>query len=316
MPQYPVPEQICPEVHEAIANPQIWVVPSVSGSSFRRNQPSPPPVYRQIFLCRRNNASRAYQIIQPPAFQPVELSHGGPVWGYLFMGIVIPRRKDDLIYEEPTEENAQRVAIKRLDLRVVKTELQNGSRENPFKEIWRMQKIGDNIHVVGIVEALQDENYLYIITPWCEGGSLSDNIPLVPNEVYSKEAQARILFQQILEGLNYLSMHGICHRGKKQDGIPVDLTTVFFFKMGVVSEWGSRRRRIIRIVEQRLRGLCQMQSTNERTLATTSGRRLCHFFSSSKAYFFVFVFYLIDVTIGRYQTRKFFGQFYWSSFDR
>jgi len=219
MPQNPPPEQIQPEIHEAIANPQIWVVPSVSGerSAFFRQRNQAQPVFREVFLCRRNNASQAYQIIQPPAFQPVELSHGGPVWGYLFMGVIIPRRKHDLIYEEPSEQKAQRVAIKRLDLGVVNMELRNGSRENPFKEIYRLQTMGDNVHVVGIIEALQcDKHYLYIITPWCEGGSLSDNIPLVPNEQYSVEDQARILFQQILENLHYVNrVHGICHRDLK-----------------------------------------------------------------------------------------------------
>lgn len=220
--EFPVQEQILPEIHDAICNPKIWIVPSLppklaGRSSFsRRNHPSSQPVYRQVFLCRRNDAVQAYQIIQPPAFQPVELSHGGPTWGYLFVGIIIPRRKDDLLYEEPMEHEAQRVAIKRLDLNVVRQELQNGSRENPFKEISRMQMIGDNHHVCSIIEALQDENYLYILTPWCGGGSLSDNIPLAPNERYSVEDQARIIFQQILEGLHYLHrVHRICHRDIK-----------------------------------------------------------------------------------------------------
>ena len=215
--EYPLPEQILPEIHEAIFNPQIWVVPSQPPNLARaRRSTASQPVYRQVFLCRRNNASQAYQIIQPPAFQPVVLSHGGPTWGYLFMGIVIPRREGDLMYEEPTEEQAQRVAIKRLDLQVVTKELQNGSRENPFKEAFRMQTIGDNHHVCSMIEALQDESHLYIITPWCDGGSLSDNIPLAPNEQYTVEDQARILFQQILEGLYYLHrVHGICHRDIK-----------------------------------------------------------------------------------------------------
>ncbi len=213
---FPLPEQILPEIHEAIFQPEIWVVPSQPPGTRSRGRAASQPVYRQVFLCRRNNASKAYQIIQPPAFNPVELSHGGPVWGYLFMGIIIPRRGDNLLYEEPTEEQAQRVAIKRLDLQVVTQELQNGSRENPFKEAFRMQTIGDNHHVCSIIEALQDETHLYIITPWCDGGSLADNIPLTPNEQYTVEEQARILFQQILEGLHYLHrVHGICHRDIK-----------------------------------------------------------------------------------------------------
>mmetsp|Transcript_15468 Transcript_15468/g.35655 ORF Transcript_15468/g.35655 Transcript_15468/m.35655 type:complete len:390 (-) Transcript_15468:195-1364(-) len=219
-PEYPPPEQILPDIQDAICNPQIWIVPSLppelAGSALQRNNPALQPVYRQVFLCRRNDAMQAYQIIQPPAFQPVELSHGGPTWGYLFMGIILPRREEDLLYEEPMEHEAKRVAIKRLNLNVVSTELQGGSKENPFKEIWRMQTIGDNHHVCRIEEALKDENYLYIITPWCKGGSLADNIPLAPSGLFSVQDQARIIFKQILEGLNYLhNHHRICHRDIK-----------------------------------------------------------------------------------------------------
>jgi serine/threonine protein kinase len=209
-PQDPPLEQINPEIHEAVTFPQIWVMPPPQG-----NVRAAAAVFRQVFLCRRDHATRAYQIIQPPAFQPVELSHGGPVWGYLFMGVILPRR-EDLIYMEPYDDaSAQRVAIKRLDLRVVAAELQRGSREDPYKEIYRMQTIGDNVHVLGIIEALQDERYLYIITPWCEGGSLQNHVPLAPGQL-SVEAQARILFGQILEDLHYVNrVKGICHRDIK-----------------------------------------------------------------------------------------------------
>jgi serine/threonine protein kinase len=204
--QDPIPENIRPEIHVGVANPQIWI--------FQQGTRQ-PPVYRQVFLCRRNNAQQAYQIIQPPAFQPIELSHGGPVWGHLFMGVIIPRR-EDLIYEEPMDEDhAQRVAIKRLSLEVVTKELENGSREDPYKEIWRMQTIGDNHHILGCIEALQDEQFLYIITPWCEGGSLLNHIPLAPGQLLVDE-QARILFEQILEDLDCMHrVHGICHRDLK-----------------------------------------------------------------------------------------------------
>jgi hypothetical protein len=64
------------------------------------------------------------------------------------------------------EDHAQHVAIKRLSLEVVTMELENGSNEDLYKEIWRIQTIvGDNHHVVGCIEALQDEQFLYTITP-------------------------------------------------------------------------------------------------------------------------------------------------------
>lgn len=204
-PQDPIPEQVNlnpDSFAEGIASPQIWVIP----------QGSRQPVFRPVFLSKRKEPQRAYQIIRPPAFQPIVLRHGGPVWGMLFMGVILPRRPD-LIYEEPAEHELQRVAIKRLKLIVVNSELQGGSREDPYKEIWRMQMMGDNTHVLGLIEALYDENYLYIITPWCLGGSLVEHIPLQPTAQMSTEAQARVLFDQMLEDLRYLhDKYEICHR--------------------------------------------------------------------------------------------------------
>jgi hypothetical protein len=55
-------------------------------------------------------------------------------------------------------------------------ELQEGYQEHPFREIHRLQTMGDDIHVLSIVEALQDRHYLYIVTPWCDGGgSVGEN---------------------------------------------------------------------------------------------------------------------------------------------
>jgi hypothetical protein len=51
-------------------------------------------------------------------------------------------------------------------------ELQEGYQEHPFREIHRLQTMGDDIHVLSIVEALQDRHYLYIVTPWCDGGGV------------------------------------------------------------------------------------------------------------------------------------------------
>lgn len=86
-PVYPLPEQINPEIHEAITNPNIWVVPSSSsavGRSTLRQRTPAQPSFREVFLCRRNNARHAYDIIKPPAFQPIELSHGGKDNCYCF----------------------------------------------------------------------------------------------------------------------------------------------------------------------------------------------------------------------------------------
>ena len=66
-------------------------------------------------------------------FEPKPLSHGGPLWGYLFLGFILHRRPTDGYYEEPTEATVRRVVIKRLLKPVVDDDLRRGSRENPCK---------------------------------------------------------------------------------------------------------------------------------------------------------------------------------------
>jgi serine/threonine protein kinase len=217
IPADPPHENITPVIHGAVNNPQIWVVP------LGRRQ----PVLRQVFVTKTDDANIAYQIFPPEAFQPIELSHGGPVWGHVYKGFMIPRGAE-MHFQEPAEDEAQIVAIKRLSRKVVDTELANGSRENPYREIYRMQTIGDNIHVLGIIEALQNDEYLYICTPWADVGSLSNiglvptvrpppiTHPGIPRELPLEEERARRIFRQMMEGLEYLHDEcGICHRDIK-----------------------------------------------------------------------------------------------------
>jgi serine/threonine protein kinase len=198
-PQDPPREVFNPIIDECITHPQLWVLPRNGNNG---------PVFQQTEVVKRYNATQTYQIIDGIA--PRELSHGGPVCGYLYVAAVLPRRADDLLYEEPTAETVQRVVIKKLFKEVVHRELDRGSEEDPYKEIYRMQSIGDDFHVVGCTEALQDEQYLYIISPYCEGESLIEHSPLRP---IPNEAHARELFRQMLQDLEYLhEQHAICHR--------------------------------------------------------------------------------------------------------
>ena len=242
--QDPLPEVIEPKIYEGISNPIIRVIPS-SGYTGKLSSSS---LYRQVFLRRRENPKYAYQIFPPTVFQPIELSHGGPVWGHVLLGLVLTRRESDGMYEEPSsnadtdtttttttsssqqqqQQQLTKVAIKRIKLRILQTELANGCREDPYREIYRLQTIGDNQHVLPIVEALRDEKYLYIITPWCENGSLLDYIMLMSSKkkpicdrknkvsLSIGEDRARKYFIHMMEDIQYIhEKHGICHRDIK-----------------------------------------------------------------------------------------------------
>ena len=79
-----------------------------------------------------------------------------------------------------------------------------------------MQTIGDNIHVLGCIEALKDDNYMYIVMPYCEEESLVEWIPWKQQKGFS-EHRARLLFLQILENILYLRRFGIVHRDLSPD---------------------------------------------------------------------------------------------------
>jgi serine/threonine protein kinase len=223
-PQHPLSEEIAPHIEACQRRPYVWVVPYGSNTELES---------RQVEVVRRRDATQAYQLI--PDMEPRPLSHGGPLWGHLHTGFILQRRRATAettsssyspstellaVYEEPAPDAVQRVSIKKLIRQVVDKELrrQEGGLwygENPYKEIYRMQSVGDDIHVLACIEALQDDKYLYIISPYCERGSLADACPLKPDGPVSIEAQARDIFRQMLKDIEYLHDEhhgGICHR--------------------------------------------------------------------------------------------------------
>jgi len=116
------------------------------------------------------------------------------------------------------------VAIKMVEWRMVN--LNRGRLlEDPIKEIAAMQFIGtDHPHVLGSLEVLQDDEYLYSIMPYAKGGDL---FGYVVNESKGDEGGmdepvARYWFKQILQGLHFLQSKGICHRDLSLENILVD----------------------------------------------------------------------------------------------
>lgn len=125
------------------------------------------------------------------------------------------------------------VMIKKLYWDVVERDLHLGSAENPLVEIFRMQE-QENIfqerqvlrpstptNFLPCIEALwatettqdgRQRRLLYIITPFCEGGSLGDRINGGVQPSLEIEGQARSYFRQMLRCLNDLHSQGIAHR--------------------------------------------------------------------------------------------------------
>lgn len=99
--------------------------------------------------------------------------------------------------------------------------------EDPVKEIAAMQLIGtDHPNVLGSVEVLQDDDFLFSIMPYARGGDLFGYVvrdtELQGGEGGMSEPVARYWFQQLLQGLHFLQRKGICHRDLSLENILVD----------------------------------------------------------------------------------------------
>jgi serine/threonine protein kinase len=174
---------------------------------------TPQPLKSQVVTFISPDHPWAYNIISS---KPEKcLNHHAPGWGYVFFGIKLPKVSEG-VYRDPSPNEVQRVAIKRLNKQVVNESIQQGKKENPYVELLRMQQLGDNVHVLQCIEAAEDQTFLYNIMPYCEEESLVECIPWNSGRGL-EEDRVRVYFKHILQNLQYLRRHGICHRDLSPD---------------------------------------------------------------------------------------------------
>ncbi len=216
-PQAPLSETEQPRIDSCLIEQHAWLLPHNSTD----------PQEGVVDIVKLDSPTQAYCII--PSKERKELDHHAPGWGYVAFGIVLTLLTEG-VYQMPHPDDVEYVAIKCLDKRVVDESLAQGKQENPYKEIYRMQALGDNHHVLGCIEALQDENNLYIVMPYCEHESLVEWIPWKQG---FPEEQARTFFRQILENIIYLRQQGVCHRDLSPDNCMVYKGRVVFTDMAM-----------------------------------------------------------------------------------
>ena len=211
-PQPPINEDHdMPAFNRCWTDQEVQILSSTTGETYSK---------KVTLVAASQNPAQAY--IEIPTKDRKNLDHHGQGWGYVFFALAIPSVSDDDhpgIFQEPQPGRVEYVAIKKLNIAVVDAALQAGKKENPYKEIRRMQTIGDNHHVLKCIEALQDSNgeYMYIVMPYCEEESLVEWIPWKQPQGGLDEYRARVIFIQILENIEYLRSHNICHRDLSPD---------------------------------------------------------------------------------------------------
>jgi serine/threonine protein kinase len=178
-----------------------------------------------VNVMRTMNPQQAY--VQLDSKPSIPLDHHATDWGCVYFGFVVYRVPGDLdtpdslpTFQCPSPNQVQHVAIKKLKRAVVDQYLKARGHENPYTEVSRMQQYGDNVHVLGCIEALHDDTFLYIISPYCEYGSLRDVISWEQSHMVPED-QVCAYFVQLLQVLEYLKRHGICHRDLSPDNIMI-----------------------------------------------------------------------------------------------
>ena len=82
-----------------------------------------------------------------------------------------------------------------------------------------MKRVNHNF-IIRVYDIVQDENHVYIIMDFCDGGTIFDYIK--QNE--HTEARAAKIIYQILAGVNHMHSLNIIHRDLKLENILCEQT--------------------------------------------------------------------------------------------
>ncbi|KAL6639473.1 hypothetical protein ACP70R_023203 [Stipagrostis hirtigluma subsp. patula] len=114
--------------------------------------------------------------------------------------------------------SGERVAVKRIDKN--KVLFQNMvlpvAVEDVKREVKILKALQGHENVVHFYNALEDDNYVYIVMELCEGGELLDRILAKKDSRYS-EKDAAVVVRQMLKVAAECHLHGLVHRDMKPE---------------------------------------------------------------------------------------------------
>lgn len=143
------------------------------------------------------------------------------IFGHVIHSILIAPSETN---PEEFRRTNQQMAIKVYSKRLLR-QLQGRTQENPLMEITALQYIGnDHPNLMGQIECCTDEENIYSVMRYCQGGELFDfideNGPLT-------NSQAKRMFKQLLAGLQRLQELGIGHRDMSLENILYDQNEIY-----------------------------------------------------------------------------------------
>jgi serine/threonine protein kinase len=182
---------------------------------------STQPQLQNVDLMAAYMPQQAY-IVRTDTSTRRNLSFNGQCWAEELPAFRIPKLMDGsgsgpCIFAKPMSGIVEPVTIRRINKSVLLQCRAHGMPNDPYNDLWTMQTIGNGTNVLECMEALQDDTFLYIITPWVKD-KLSNWISAGK---LVTEDQAKILFAQILENLRYLRAVGFCHANLTPDNFLV-----------------------------------------------------------------------------------------------
>ena len=111
--------------------------------------------------------------------------------------------------------------------------------EKLINEVEVMKKL-DHPHIVKVYEYYQDPKFFYIVSEICSGGELFDRIKV---DEGTEEETARKYFKQLLNGVAFCHLRGICHRDLKPENLLLanegDEAILKIADFGLAREYGS-----------------------------------------------------------------------------
>ena len=160
---------------------------SSAGSSFLSDSESCISISNRLFIDEINDSpSKKYEILS-------KLGSGS------FGNVYLARNK----YTD------EKVALKQ-----IKKSSANLLSDGEIKDEIEILKTLDHPDIVRIIESFNTKNSYILITEYCEGGELFDQ---VKNQL--SETQIAVIFRQLLSGLAYLHSNNIVHRDLKLENI-------------------------------------------------------------------------------------------------